>query len=106
MSADVGDTSERASTDAGTKLCPFSNKFLLISPDRLQALKPRFVNLYSLVDHRRNPDVAVKCFDSFKELVHDIGKNGKFSTGVCKEGSFPRECAKKEGYMKVLLKRM
>jgi hypothetical protein len=54
------------------------------------------VNLYSLVDHRRNPDVAVRCFDSFKELVHDIGETG----------SFPRECAKKEGYMKVLLKRM
>jgi hypothetical protein len=33
MSADVGDTSERASTDGGIKLCPFWNEFLLFSPD-------------------------------------------------------------------------
>lgn len=33
MSADVGETSERASTDGGIKLCPFWNEFLLFSPD-------------------------------------------------------------------------
>ncbi|KAJ6192061.1 hypothetical protein J3E72DRAFT_204721 [Bipolaris maydis] len=59
-------------------------------------LKSRFVNLYTLLDHRRNPDVPVVCFNSCKELLHDIRRTG----------NFPRECAKHDGYMKIFLQRL
>ena len=54
------------------------------------------MNLYSVVDHRRNPDVPVVCFKSFKELVQDIDKTG----------TFPRQCAKRDRYINVLLRKM
>ncbi|KAL6164261.1 hypothetical protein ACJQWK_09929 [Exserohilum turcicum] len=59
-------------------------------------LRSRFINLYTLLDHRRNPEIPVVCFDSFKELVHDVRRTG----------NFPRECAKQDRYIKFLLKRM
>jgi hypothetical protein len=61
-----------------------------------QALKPVFVNLFNLVDHRRNPDLKVLRFQSYREF-------NKFTR---KGHEFPRDCAKQEGFIKVLLKKM
>ena len=61
-----------------------------------QVLKPIFVNLFNLVDHRRNPDLQVLRFKSYAEF-------NKFTR---KGNEFPRDCAKQEGFIKVLLKKM
>lgn len=60
-----------------------------------KVLKPVFVNLFNLVDHRRNPDLQVLRFKSY----------GEFSKFTRKGNAFPRDCAK-EGFVKVLLKKM
>ncbi|RYN15574.1 hypothetical protein AA0117_g13160 [Alternaria alternata] len=54
------------------------------------------VNLYSLVDHRRNSEISVVCFGSFEEFAQDIARTG----------TFPRQCAKRDGCMRGLLKKM
>ncbi|KAI0572066.1 hypothetical protein Alg130_10643 [Pyrenophora tritici-repentis] len=43
-----------------------------------KVLEAHFVNLYSLVDHRRNPEFPVVHFTSFKELRQDIHRTGTF----------------------------
>lgn len=64
--------------------------------DLRQALKPVFVNLFNLVDHRRNPDLKVLPFQSYREF-NRFTKNGQV---------FPRDCAKQEGFIKILLKKL
>lgn len=61
-----------------------------------QVLKPIFVNLFNLVDHRRNPEFKVLRFQSYGEF-NKFTRNGY---------EFPRVCAKQEGFIKVLLKKM
>ncbi|KAF3002077.1 hypothetical protein E8E13_009464 [Curvularia kusanoi] len=61
-----------------------------------KVLKPVFVNLFNLVDHRRNPDLQVLRFKSY----------GEFNKFTRKGNEFPRDCAKQEGFIKVLLKKM
>ncbi|KAJ4365990.1 hypothetical protein N0V95_000367 [Ascochyta clinopodiicola] len=61
-----------------------------------KVLKPVFVNLFNLVDHRRNPDFKVLRFQSY----------GDFSKFTKKGHVFPRGCAKQEGFIKVLLKKV
>ncbi|KAG9206823.1 hypothetical protein G6514_000110 [Epicoccum nigrum] len=61
-----------------------------------KVLKPVFVNLFNLVDHRRNPDHQVLRFKSY----------GEFNKFTRKGNEFPRDCAKQEGFIKVLLKKM
>ncbi|KAF2633689.1 hypothetical protein BU25DRAFT_381337 [Macroventuria anomochaeta] len=61
-----------------------------------KVLKPVFVNLFNLVDHRRNPDLKVLRFQSY----------GEFNNFTRKGHEFPRNCAKQEGFIKVLLKKM
>ncbi|KAJ4382303.1 hypothetical protein N0V86_002637 [Didymella sp. IMI 355093] len=61
-----------------------------------KVLKPVFVNLFNLVDHRRNPELKVLRFQSFSEF-NKFTRNGH---------EFPRNCAKQEGFIKVLLKKM
>lgn len=64
--------------------------------DTPQALKPVFVNLFNLVDHRRNPELKVLPFQS----------RGEFNKFTRNGHEFPRNCAKQEGFIKVLLKKM
>ncbi|KAI5363388.1 hypothetical protein J4E82_011656 [Alternaria postmessia] len=59
-----------------------------------RVLYSRFVNLYSIVYYRRNPSISVVCFGSFRELARDIVRTG----------AFPRQCAKRDGCMRGLLK--
>lgn len=54
------------------------------------------VNLYNLLDHRRDPNVKIRRFKSHVE----------FCMYTCKGKMFPRECAKQDGFIKVLLKKM
>ncbi|KAF9696932.1 hypothetical protein EKO04_004829 [Ascochyta lentis] len=61
-----------------------------------KVLKPVFVNLFNLVDHRRNPDLKVLRFQSY----------GEFNKFTKKGYEFPRGCAKQEGFIKILLKKM
>ncbi|KAL1606975.1 hypothetical protein SLS59_002677 [Nothophoma quercina] len=61
-----------------------------------KVLKPVFVNLFNLVDHRRNPASKVLRFQSY----------GEFNKFTRKGHEFPRNCAKQEGFIKVLLKKM
>lgn len=61
-----------------------------------KVLKPVFVNLFNLVDHRRNPDLKIVRFKSY----------GEFNNFTRKGHEFPRDCAKQEGFIKVLLKKM
>ncbi|KAL6149764.1 hypothetical protein ACJBU6_11298 [Exserohilum turcicum] len=80
-------------------VCPaiffsFQEKISAKTPGKV--LRSRFVNLYTLVDYRRNPDVPLVYFNSYRELVHDIRKTGHF----------PRQCAKQDGYIKIFLKKM
>ncbi|KAH8732578.1 hypothetical protein GQ44DRAFT_697831 [Phaeosphaeriaceae sp. PMI808] len=55
-----------------------------------------YVNLYNLIDHRRNPDVEVKRFESY----------GAFSKYTKAGRTFPRAIAKQDGVIKVLLKKL
>lgn len=61
-----------------------------------KALKPIFVNLFNLVDHRRNPDLKVLRFQTY----------GEFNKFTRRGNEFPRDCAKQEGFIKVLLKKL
>jgi hypothetical protein len=54
------------------------------------------VNLYNLINHCRNADFEVRRFKT----------HGEFSKYTIKGRTFPRECAKKDGFIKVLLKKM
>lgn len=70
--------------------------FLMGITNVLQVLKPVFVNLFNLVDHRRNPKLEVLRFQS----------RGEFNKFTRNGHEFPRNCAKQEGFIKVLLKKM
>ncbi|KAF1841967.1 uncharacterized protein K460DRAFT_345378 [Cucurbitaria berberidis CBS 394.84] len=61
-----------------------------------KALKSIFVNLFNLIDHRRNPEVQIVHFKSY----------GAFSRNIRNGNQFPRECAKQDGFIKVLLKKL
>ncbi|KZM27874.1 uncharacterized protein EKO05_0004896 [Ascochyta rabiei] len=61
-----------------------------------KVLKPVFVNLFNLIDHRRNPDLKVLRFQSY----------GEFSKFTKKGHEFPRSCAKQEGFIRALLKKI
>ncbi|CAO2647917.1 Nn.00g088390.m01.CDS01 [Neocucurbitaria sp. VM-36] len=61
-----------------------------------KALQSVFVNLFNLIDHRRNPEVKIVHFKSY----------GEFSRNVRAGNKFPRECAKQDGFIKVLLKKL
>ncbi|KAF1932869.1 uncharacterized protein M421DRAFT_251496 [Didymella exigua CBS 183.55] len=61
-----------------------------------KVLKPVFVNLFNLVDHRRNPELKVLRFQSYGEF-NKFTRNGH---------KFPLNCAKQEGFIKILLKRV
>ncbi|KAF2852962.1 hypothetical protein T440DRAFT_420074, partial [Plenodomus tracheiphilus IPT5] len=58
------------------------------------ALKKVFVNLWNVIDHRRNPDIPLKHFKSRAQLSKGI-RSGNF---------FPRDIAKHDGFINVLLK--
>jgi hypothetical protein len=79
--------------------CPANrprSRRLLSTADFHQVLKPIFINLFNLVDHRRNPELKVLRFQSY----------GEFNEFTRKGHEFPRNCAKQEGFIKVLLKKM
>ncbi|KAF1920995.1 hypothetical protein BDU57DRAFT_534707 [Ampelomyces quisqualis] len=61
-----------------------------------KTVAPVLVNLYNVIDHRRNPDVKVRRFKSY----------GEFCRYTRAGHVFPRECAKQDGLISVLLKRM
>ena len=62
-----------------------------------QALQPLKVNLYSVIDHMRNPEIKVVTYETIREL----------RLSVRKMGTFPRECAKTGGgYMAALLSKL
>jgi hypothetical protein len=55
------------------------------------------VNLYNLIDYCRNPAFEVRRFTSYAEFSRYTRKKGN---------TFPKECAKQDGFIKVLLKKM
>ncbi|KAH7380085.1 hypothetical protein BKA66DRAFT_420202 [Pyrenochaeta sp. MPI-SDFR-AT-0127] len=59
-------------------------------------LKSVFVNLFNLIDHRRNPDIDIMQFKSYRE----------FSRNIRAGNTFPRDCAKQDGFISVLLKKL
>jgi hypothetical protein len=61
-----------------------------------QTVTPVLVNLYNVIDHRRNPDVKVLRFKSY----------GEFCRYTRAGHTFPRECAKQDGLISVLLKKI
>ncbi|KAF3048737.1 hypothetical protein E8E11_002500 [Didymella keratinophila] len=61
-----------------------------------KVLRGVFVNLFNVVDHRRNPELKVLRFQT----------RGEFNAYTRKGHEFPRNCAKQEGFIKVLLKKM
>jgi hypothetical protein len=62
-----------------------------------KATSPVLVNLYNVIDHRRNPnEVKILRFKSYGEFVR-YTRRGR---------TFPRECAKEDGFIKVFLRKM
>ncbi|KAF2133312.1 hypothetical protein P153DRAFT_282093 [Dothidotthia symphoricarpi CBS 119687] len=61
-----------------------------------KALKSVYVNLFNVIDHRRNPEFKVKVCGSYAEFVK-YTRNGR---------TFPRACAKQGGFIKVFLRRI
>jgi hypothetical protein len=62
----------------------------------VQALRPIYVNLFNLIDHRRNSAVEIVRFASYRAFIRYTANGRKF----------PKACAKKDGIIKVLLKKM
>ncbi|KAI4920266.1 uncharacterized protein J4E92_008484 [Alternaria infectoria] len=61
------------------------------------ALRPLKVNLYSVIDHMRNPEIKVITYKTIRELRQSVRK----------KGTFPRQCAKAgEGCMAALLSKL
>ncbi|KAF2819050.1 hypothetical protein CC86DRAFT_432475 [Ophiobolus disseminans] len=90
MCLDKLDRWQQLCADVGIKNAPTS-----ITKCR-KALRPVMVNLHNLIDHRRNPNTEVRRFKTCSE----------FSKYTSKGRTFPRECAKQDGFIKVLLKKM
>ncbi|CAN9141763.1 unnamed protein product [Alternaria alternata] len=62
-----------------------------------KALRPLKVNLYSVIDHMRNPKTRIITYKTMREL----------RLSVRKIGTFPRDCAKAGGgYMATLLSKL
>ncbi|KAJ4412338.1 hypothetical protein N0V91_000809 [Didymella pomorum] len=61
-----------------------------------KVLRGVFVNLFNVVDHRRNPELKILRFQT----------RGEFNAYTRKGHEFPRNCAKQEGFIKALLKKM
>jgi hypothetical protein len=59
-------------------------------------MSPVLVNLYNVIDHRRNPDVKIVRFKSYAAFCRHT-RAGQ---------TFPRECAKQDGLFSALLKKM
>jgi hypothetical protein len=49
-----------------------------------------------LIDHKRNPNVKLKLYNSYRELAKNLRRKGN---------RVPKDCAKADGFIKVLLKR-
>ncbi|KAG9192029.1 hypothetical protein G6011_10763 [Alternaria panax] len=93
------------SSDDVDKLECYNQKGKQLSPapltnrdtDDEQALRPLKVNLYSVIDHMRNPEIKVVTYKTIREL----------RLSVRKIGTFPRDCAKAGGgYMADLLSKL
>ncbi|KAL6711227.1 hypothetical protein ACN47E_005758 [Coniothyrium glycines] len=61
-----------------------------------KALQNVFVNLFNLIDHRRNPNVKIIRFQSYGDFCRHVRAGNKF----------PRNCAKEDGFINALLKRI
>jgi len=59
-----------------------------------KALKKVYINLWDVVDHRRNPELPITHFKS----------HAKFYRAICGSNTFPREIAKEDGFINVLLR--
>ncbi|KAH3973261.1 hypothetical protein HBI26_188880 [Parastagonospora nodorum] len=59
-------------------------------------MSPVMVNLYNVLDHRRNPEVKVLRFRSYGQFVRYTRVGHKF----------PRECAKGDGLLNVFLRKI
>jgi hypothetical protein len=68
----------------------------LSSTNIVQTVSPVLVNLYNIIDHRRNPDVKILRFKSYGEFCRYARAGHKF----------PKECAKQDTVIRVLLKKM
>jgi hypothetical protein len=64
--------------------------------NNFQSVSPVLVNLYNVIDHRRNPDVKILRFKSYGEFVR-YTRAGHL---------FPRKCAKQDKFIRVLLKKI
>jgi hypothetical protein len=62
--------------------------------DALQALKSVYVNIFDLIDQKRNPNIEARRFKSYQE----------FRQYTCEGHVFPKKLAKQEEIVKVLLK--
>ncbi|KAI8937147.1 hypothetical protein NX059_006361 [Plenodomus lindquistii] len=58
------------------------------------ALKKVYVNLWNVIDHRRNPEIPIKHFKS----------RAQFCKAIRAGNRFPREIAKQDGFVNVLLR--
>ncbi|KAH9877308.1 hypothetical protein IAQ61_002672 [Plenodomus lingam] len=58
------------------------------------ALKKVYVNLWNVIDHRRNPEIAIKRFKS----------RTQFCKAIRSGTPFPRDIAKQDGFINVLLR--
>ncbi|KAJ8110609.1 hypothetical protein OPT61_g6591 [Boeremia exigua] len=84
------DSWQKLCEDVGIEKVPTS------IPHCRKALKSVFVNLFDLIDHRRNPGFKVQRFQSHSEF-NKFTRNGH---------EFPRNCAKQKMFIKVLLKKI
>jgi hypothetical protein len=75
---------------------PFERSLQPASTNMTQTVSPVLVNLYNVIDHRRNPDVKIVRFKSYGEFCR-YARNGH---------KFPKECAKQDNIIRVLLKKM
>jgi hypothetical protein len=62
----------------------------------VQTVSPVLVNLYNVIDHRRNPNVKILRFKSYGEFCRYARAGHKF----------PKECAKQDNVVRILLKKI
>ncbi|KAL5115729.1 hypothetical protein ACEQ8H_006337 [Pleosporales sp. CAS-2024a] len=61
-----------------------------------KVISPVLVNLYNVIDHRRNPEVKIVRFKSYRDFVR-YTRAGH---------TFPKECAKQDNFISVFLRKM
>ncbi|KAJ4365991.1 hypothetical protein N0V95_000368 [Ascochyta clinopodiicola] len=66
-----------------------------------KALSKVWVNLVNLIDHRRNRNIQLIVFPSYKQFCKYTIGDGKAHDHI-----FPKELAKKEGFIKALLRNL